>query len=95
MRSSDVLHFLPPYDEYLISYKDRTAAMDKEHHPKAFNNFGIFYPVILHNGRIVGNWKKTVKRGEIFIETSFFEECRKPDNEQIEKAADRYKHFVI
>ena len=95
MRSCDVLHFLPPYDEYLISYKDRTAAMDKENHPKAFNNFGIFYPVILHNGRIVGNWKKMVKRGAISIETSFFEEYRKPDNEQIEKAADRYKRFIF
>lgn len=95
IKSSDVLHFLPPYDEYLISYKDRTAAMDKEHHPKAFNNFGIFYPVILHNGRIIGNWKKTVKKGDISIETSFFGEYQKPDDEQIKKAADRYKRFVL
>lgn len=92
-RNSDVLHFLPPYDEYLISYKDRTAAMDKEHHPKAFNNFGIFYPVILHNGRIIGNWKKKVKKGGFSIETSFFGEYPKPDDEQIEKAVEKYNRF--
>ena len=28
-RASNVLHFMPPFDEYLISYKDRTAAMEK------------------------------------------------------------------
>ena len=39
---------VPSYDEYLISYKDRTTVMLREHHHKAFNTFGIFYPVILY-----------------------------------------------
>ena len=84
---------LPPFDEYLISYKDRTAAMDKEHHPKAFNNFGIFYPVILYNGQIVGNWKKVKKKGGILFETSFFVECPDLDRELLEEAGERYKAF--
>ena len=92
-RTSDVLHFMPPFDEYLISYKDRTAAMDKEHHPKAFNNFGIFYPVILYNGQIVGNWKKVKKKGGISFETSFFVECPDLDRELLEEAGERYKAF--
>lgn len=92
-RKSDILHFLPPFDEYLISYKDRTTVMDKEHHPKAFNTFGIFYPVILYNGRIVGNWKKTVKKGEVLFDTSFFVQCPDLKEELIEKAANRYKAF--
>jgi len=58
----DVIHLMPPFDEYLISYKDRTAALSLEDYPKAFNNFGIFYPVILYNGQIVGNWKKSIKK---------------------------------
>ncbi|WP_455638292.1 winged helix DNA-binding domain-containing protein [Parabacteroides sp.] len=93
-RNKDVLHFMPPFDEYLISYKDRTAVMDKEHHPKAFNNFGIFYPVILYNGRIVGNWKKVEKKGGITFDTSFFVECPDLDKELLEKAADRYRTFL-
>jgi len=58
----DVIHLMPPFDEYLISYKDRTAALSLEDYPKAFNNFDIFYPVILYNGQIVGNWKKSIKK---------------------------------
>ena len=92
-KSCEVLHFLPPFDEYLISYKDRTAAMDKEHHPKAFNNYGTFYPVILYNGKIVGNWKKVMKKGEVKCETSFFVDCPELDEKLLEKAESRYKDW--
>ena len=56
---------LPPYDEYLIGYKSRWVALDKKHEAKAHNKFGIFKPVILHEGRVVGNWKASIdKQGE-------------------------------
>lgn len=49
------LHLLPSYDEYLLGYKDRTDVLPKEHYPKAFTNNGLFYPVILHEGQVIGN----------------------------------------
>lgn len=93
--SGNVLHFLPSYDEYLISYKDRTTVMPREHHPKAFNTFGIFYPVIAYNGKIIGNWKKSIKKGDITFETSFFEKNQHIDKELIQQAEDRYKAFIF
>lgn len=89
----DLLHFLPPYDEYLISYKDRTAALELVHHPKAFTNYGIFYPVIMYNGRIVGNWKKISKKGTISIETIFFDKKTKVKKALLKAAEERYKAF--
>lgn len=88
-----ILHFLPSYDEYLISYKNRTAVLDLKHHPKAFNNYGIFQPVIMFNGEIVGNWKKMVKKGLVTIETSFFKHKGKVTKKQIKEAEKRYKLF--
>ena len=44
--------------------------MLREHHHKAFNTFGIFYPVILYEGRIVGNWNKASKKKAVTVETS-------------------------
>lgn len=90
----DTLHLLPSYDEYLISYKDRTAALDAAHYPKAFNNFGIFYPVILHNGKIVGNWSKAVKRGRTEIQTTFFDPKYRISKQLVEKAVNRYSSFL-
>ncbi|MDR0419059.1 MAG: winged helix DNA-binding domain-containing protein [Prevotellaceae bacterium] len=89
-----ILHFLPSYDEYLISYKNRTAVLDLKDHPKAFNNYGIFQPVIMFNGDIVGNWKKTVKKGLVAIETSFFKHKGKVLKKQIKEAEERYRSFL-
>ena len=47
---------IPPYDEYLISYKSRDIVLPAEHRHHAHNNSGIFKPVIAHNGIICGNW---------------------------------------
>lgn len=91
---NDILHLLPSFDEYLISYKDRTAVLDLEHHPKAFNRFGTFYPVILHNGKVVGNWNKSVKKGQVVIETTFFDPKHIISKDLIEKAENRYKSFL-
>lgn len=91
---NDTLHLLPSYDEYLISYKDRTAVLDLEHHRKAFNNFGIFYPVILYNGKVIGNWSKTKKKSGMVIETSFFDPELRIGKELVEKAKDRYQRFI-
>ena len=91
--SDDVLHFLPPYDEYLISYKDRTGVLNKEHYSKGFTNYGIFYPVIAYNGKIVGNWKKTVKKSQANIELSLFDAKMKLNKKLVEQAEEKYKSF--
>lgn len=66
-----MLHLLPPYDEYLISYKERGEVLSERYRSKAFNRWGIFYPVILHNGHIVGNWKPATGKRKGICETSF------------------------
>lgn len=47
---------IPPYDEYLISYKSRDIVLPPEHKHRAHNNTGIFQPVIAYDGTICGNW---------------------------------------
>lgn len=93
-RKQEIIHFLPSYDEYLISYKDRTTVMAAEHHPKAFNNWGIFYPVLLYKGRIVGNWKKTMKKNGIVLSASFFDPELDIREGRLEKAEKRYRDFL-
>ena len=47
---------IPPYDEYLISYKSRDIVLSPDYKHKAHNNSGIFQPIIAHDGVICGNW---------------------------------------
>ncbi|MDA6068094.1 winged helix DNA-binding domain-containing protein [Flavobacterium sp. AC] len=66
------IHFLPAFDEILISYKTREALILLEHQAKAFTNNGIFKPIILENGKVIGTWKRTIKKDHAKIETEFF-----------------------
>jgi hypothetical protein len=84
---------LPAFDEFLISYKDRSAAIILEHQQKAFSNNGIFWPVIIINGKAVGIWKREIKKDKIIIETNFFNQQNK-DVKQIQKAAEKFGYFL-
>lgn len=68
------IHFLPAFDEILISYKTREASILLEHQSKAFTNNGIFKPIILENSKVIGIWKRTIKKDHAKIETQFFHE---------------------
>ncbi|PXY44439.1 winged helix DNA-binding domain-containing protein [Flavobacterium hydrophilum] len=68
------VHFIAAFDEILISYKTREVSILPEHQPKAFTKNGIFKPVILENGKVIGTWKRTVKKDHTKIETDFFNE---------------------
>lgn len=95
IKTDDKLYFLPSYDEYLISYKDRTSVLDLEHQPKAFSMNGIFHPVILYKGKIIGNWKKTLQKKQIVVETSFFKSDFEMDETKIQNAENQYKTFIM
>ncbi len=92
-RKKEVIHLLPAYDEYLISYKDRSSVIDPQYYRKAFNNYGIFQNVILFQGKIVGNWERSVKKGQIDCKhTPFTEDHSIPEN-LFKKAVNRYRFF--
>lgn len=88
------LQFLPPYDEYLISYKDRSAVLAQEHVARAHNNYGIFYPVIVYNGQVVGNWKKVIQKKEIKVEATFFNPELAVPQKLIKQATEQYIRFL-
>ena len=78
---------IPPYDEYLISYKSRDIVLSPDYRHKAHNNSGIFQPVIAHDGVICGNWAPFRKN----CQTEFFIGNHK-DGLQVEW--ERYRQFL-
>jgi hypothetical protein len=59
---TESVYLLPAFDEFIISYKDRHAVLPLENHAKAVSNNGIFRPVAVVNGQVMGIWKRTVKK---------------------------------
>ena len=78
---------IPPYDEYLISYKSRDIVLPPEHKHHAHNNSGIFQPVIAYGGTICGNWSPFKDD----CQTSFFSDDF--HTEDIKDAWQAYKSF--
>lgn len=91
--ASEKIFLLPAFDEYLISYKNRTAMLTFENHLKAVSNNGIFWPVIIHNGQVIGSWKRTVKANQVTLETKYFGSPTKSIQKQVEKEFEKYVKF--
>lgn len=86
---------LPAYDEFLISYRNRSMVIpDDENRKRAISNNGIFRPVILVNGQIVGIWKRSVKKDQVIIETEFFETPSDDTTTMVEEAAGAFTRFL-
>ena len=94
VKNKEAVYLLPAYDEFIISYKDRTAALAIEHHKKVLSNNGIFYPAIIVNGQVAGLWKRHFQKEEIFIETTFFQPQDEAIRRRVEKQAAVFGQFA-
>ncbi len=81
------VHLLPPYDEYLIGYKSRHVALHPDHTHRAHNNSGIFWPVILLDGEVAGNW--SAASGKISV--NLFRPDAVLDEDALQKQIARFK----
>lgn len=85
---------LPAFDEFLISYKDRTASISTENMRKAFTNNGIFWPVIVVDGQAVGVWKRSVKKDQVLIDIQLFKPETYAVKKSIYKQAEVFAKFL-
>ncbi|WP_294964274.1 winged helix DNA-binding domain-containing protein [uncultured Flavobacterium sp.] len=88
------VHFLPAFDEILISYKTREASFTGDHQSKTFTNNGIFKPIILENGKVIGIWKRTIKKDHAKIETEFFNETENSKKEILFQAIRSFETYL-
>ena len=65
------VYLLPGYDEYFIGYQNRQAIITDEHAQKVVpGNNGVFQPMIVVDGQVVGTWKHKIKRNA--LEMNFY-----------------------
>jgi hypothetical protein len=90
----DDVVLLPAFDEFILSYKDRSAAIPRDLQKKAISANGIFRPVILLNGQAIGIWKRTIKKNEAIIGARFFRAADKKIRGLLAKEAAHYGRFL-
>ncbi len=93
-RASQVAHLLPQFDEYLVSYKDRSAAFEANNNKVGPQANMILGPVIVIGGCVVGTWKRSLAGDSVRITLDYFAPVGKTESRMVEKAADRYGAFL-
>src|SRR5258706_10736387 len=93
-REGPSVYLLPNYDEYIVGYTDRSAAYVNEHTDKLDSRGNVvFNHTIVLDGRIVGTWKRTLKKGAVTIAPIPFVDLSADEQRALADAAHHYGEF--
>jgi len=90
---TDTLHLLPAFDEFMVSYKDRSASLEPDKTREAITGNGIFKPIIVIDGKIAGVWKRAFKKDSVVIEKILFRELTDFEREVFHSKAKEYGDY--
>lgn len=85
---------LPAFDEYVIAYRDRRALLDPVNSEQVISKNGIFYPVMVENGQVIGTWKRTFKKDQVVIEFNPFNRIDPTTKDEFVASAEEFAKFT-
>ncbi|GAB2448423.1 hypothetical protein HD599_001771 [Conyzicola lurida] len=86
---------LPGFDEYLLGYQDRSAALAPDHSELVVpGKNGLFLPTIVVDGEIVGTWRRTTTVKGVSVEPQPFGRLAAKDAAAFDRAVERYAAFL-
>ncbi|MFZ5911049.1 MAG: winged helix DNA-binding domain-containing protein [Chloroflexota bacterium] len=93
-KTKESAFLLPAFDEFIISYKDRSATIAFEDHKRAVSSNGMFHPTVVVNGETIGVWKRAIKKEKVVIEVEYFINPKPALQKLIETVSVRYGEFL-
>jgi hypothetical protein len=82
---------LPPFDEFLVAYRNRGAALDPADTGRLAS---LLSPTIVVKGRVVGTWKRRLTGGRLVIVPRFFTPSTEGRLRALRPALERYGAFL-
>jgi hypothetical protein len=89
---NDAVFLLPAYDEFTIAYADRSASIVGSR-ARAISGNGVFRPMVVVDGKVVGTWRREQTKAGATIQVSVFERPSGACRAGLERAAERYAAF--
>jgi hypothetical protein len=94
-KRTPIVYLLPGFDEYLLGYRDRTAALDPLHAQKIQpGSNGMFASTIVVNGKVTGTWRRVLAKKSVQIRTNLFRSLTDGETLGLEEAIKRYCAFL-
>jgi hypothetical protein len=67
------VNILPGFDEYLLSYRDRSASINgSELKDQLTPTNGMFSSTIVIDGQVEGTWKRKFNKNDVIVSTNYF-----------------------
>src|SRR6266849_2170244 len=91
-----VAHLLPNFDEYIVAYRDRAAAVHAERpfEAKLFAFGSILSNVVTVGGKVRGSWRRTLARDGVRVEARMLDRLRPAESRAVEAAGRRLGEFL-
>jgi DNA glycosylase AlkZ-like len=83
-----VAFLLPNYDEFTVGYRNEGGAFEAPSPQMTYN------PLVVVNGRIVGTWRRALKKNVVVITLSIFARLGKAETQSLAAAARQYGTFL-
>jgi hypothetical protein len=80
---------LPPWDEYVVAYKDRAAAFDP---PSSLADrvYTVGLARVVIDGRVRGAWRRSLARSTVRVSVTFWNPVTRGEHRAVEAAAEAY-----
>jgi hypothetical protein len=86
---------LPGFDEFMLGYSEAERAIDPAHHAAVVpGNNGMFKPVIVDRGRVVGVWERRLMAKSVRVTCTALAPLDAPARARIELAAVEVASYV-
>lgn len=89
-----VAYLLPTYDEFLLSYSDRSASLNEQDAHMWNGVSSLFTSSIVIDGRVVGVWRRTLRTRTVEIEAKFFRHLDEREEQAFLAATQRFGEFL-
>lgn len=86
-------HLLPPFDEYLLGYRDRAPVIPAEHATRFHRAGGMPRRALLLNGAVAGTWTTTGTARRQRLEVAAYEALTRNERGLAETAATSLRRF--
>ncbi len=90
----DAAYLLPGFDEYLLSYKDRSASVDMAHLKTLTPTNGILPATMVYQGRVIGRWRRTLQKDRVTVALAPYAPLDFAQERAFVEAAERYAAFI-
>jgi hypothetical protein len=88
------VYLLPPFDDYMLGYRDRSSALDPADRKRVNRGGGMPRPTVVVDGEVVGTWCRAFKGGGVVVTLELFRALDRDESQLVAEAAHCYGAFL-